>query len=409
MSPPRAPLFAAAALLACFDIARPAAAADLGGSCCADLEERIAELEATTAHKGSRKVSLTISGWVGQQITWWDDGTESNTYVHDLGSTLGSHLKLSGGAQVAPGFSAGYVLHLEGISSDGLTIDQDTPRGPPALGNSLQVLQSYWFLKSDRFGTLSLGKLSQASDNTAILVDGSGSLIPANWVSFDVNSFFVRNAATGALSKRRWGEAGGCTWGDCNGVPLSGVRYDSPSYGGFSFSMGWGEDDFYDYAVHYAREIGGFKFSAAAAYSVSNDLGIQGSLGWNTTHYFQAGAYLEHIDSGLFGVFNYGNFDDGITGDVSSNTWWVKGGVRRRWNPLGITVLYGEYLRNDDGGNAGSRLDMWGLGAVQDIDMAAMSLWVKFRQVSADGLIDSGSTLLAQDFRWVGAGALINF
>ena len=39
-----------------------ASAADLGGNCCADLEERIAELEATTARKGNRKVSLTVSG-----------------------------------------------------------------------------------------------------------------------------------------------------------------------------------------------------------------------------------------------------------------------------------------------------------------------------------------------------------
>ena len=39
-------------------------AADLGGNCCADLEERIAELEATTARKGTRKVSLTISGQI---------------------------------------------------------------------------------------------------------------------------------------------------------------------------------------------------------------------------------------------------------------------------------------------------------------------------------------------------------
>ena len=51
-------------------------AADLGGNCCADLEERIAELEATTARKGNRKVSLTVSGWVGQQVMFWDDGGE---------------------------------------------------------------------------------------------------------------------------------------------------------------------------------------------------------------------------------------------------------------------------------------------------------------------------------------------
>ncbi len=37
-------------------LATSANAADLGGNCCADLEERVAELEATTARKGNRKV-----------------------------------------------------------------------------------------------------------------------------------------------------------------------------------------------------------------------------------------------------------------------------------------------------------------------------------------------------------------
>ena len=44
--------------------ATPAKAADLGGDCCADLEERVAELEATTVRKGNKKVSVTLSGWV---------------------------------------------------------------------------------------------------------------------------------------------------------------------------------------------------------------------------------------------------------------------------------------------------------------------------------------------------------
>ena len=82
-------------------LATSANAADLGGNCCADLEERIAELEATTARKGNRKVSLTVSGWVGQQMTFWDDGFESQHLhprprhdagqpreVHGLGSDL---------------------------------------------------------------------------------------------------------------------------------------------------------------------------------------------------------------------------------------------------------------------------------------------------------------------------------
>src|SRR5262245_13585865 len=61
----------------------PAKAADLGGDCCADLEDRIAELEATTVRKGNKKVSLTLYGQVNKSVLWWDDGAEKNTYVVD--------------------------------------------------------------------------------------------------------------------------------------------------------------------------------------------------------------------------------------------------------------------------------------------------------------------------------------
>ncbi len=99
----------AAGLLASGMSITSASAADLGGNCCADLEERIAELEATTARKGNRKVSLTVSGWVGQQVTFWDDGVESNTYVHDLGTTLGSP---------RPRHDARFERQVHGLGSD---------------------------------------------------------------------------------------------------------------------------------------------------------------------------------------------------------------------------------------------------------------------------------------------------
>jgi hypothetical protein len=58
----------------------PISAADLNGSCCGDLEQRIAELEATTAIKGDRKMSLSIIGQVHRVILWWDDGRSSGTF-----------------------------------------------------------------------------------------------------------------------------------------------------------------------------------------------------------------------------------------------------------------------------------------------------------------------------------------
>jgi predicted porin len=410
-----------------------ASAADLGGNCCADLEERIAELEATTARKGNRKVSLTVSGWVGQQVTWWDDGGQSNVYVTDLGSTLASHVKFTGQAQILPGWTAGYVLHLEAIGSDALTTTQGVPDGPNLLTgspNGVSTLQSFWFIKSDQLGKVSVGKQSQASDNTAILVDGSGSLVPANWVPFDFNSFFIRQK-NGQLTDTTWGGVG--TWGDVNGAPTNSVRYDSPSFGGFSVSASWGEDDFWDVAARYAGEWADFKVAAAAAYSQTNSTSGNSAnvLQPFDTGYFQVGAYVEHMPTGLFAYGAYGNLNFHDSSASSNQTWYGKAGIRQRWNPLGHTVLYGEYERvenrNGDSifandapidadplytyGKSSARL--WGVGVVQEIDSAAMSLWLKYRNIDASfkdvTIVDGDGGLSTNNFQEVTFGALINF
>ena len=116
---------------------------------------------------------------------------------------------------------------------------------------------------------------------------------------------------------------GGCNnGGDCYGIPINGVRYDSPTFAGFSASAGWGEDDYWDMAVRYAGEIHDFKVAAAAAYAevdllldwtVAFSVGCPFSVNYGNTNYFQAGLYIQSIYHGVFLLVNYGNFqfDDG--------------------------------------------------------------------------------------------------
>lgn len=407
------PLFLLAALGLASVGSTSAHAADLGGSCCSDLEERIAELEATTARKGNRKVSLTLSGWVAQQITWWDDGFENNVYVHDLGTTLASHVKFTGSAQIAPEWQAGYVLHLESVSNDGLIgTDQDHATG----GAAVRALQSYWFVKSDTLGKISLGQQSQASDNAALLVDSSGSLVAANWVSFDQNHFFVRTTTGNKAFRWDVGSCGnmGGSWGDCNGVPRNVVRYDTPTLMGFSASASWGEDDMWDVAGRYAAEVAGYKIAAVVAYNEVTDPAFSGtSLAFDTGRYLQAGLYFEHIETGLFVVESWGHLDSELSSG-KSETVYLKGGLRRRYSSLGATVLYGEWLHNLTEGDFTAHLgqhatsgvlNVWGLGAVQEIDAAAMSMWVKYRNSNYED--NSGQEY--ERFQYVGVGGIVNF
>src|SRR5215475_3999962 len=111
-------------------VAMPSAkAADLGGDCCADLEERVAELEATTARKGNRKMSLTITGQVNRIVTWYDDSKSSTTYYGLDNTNSSSRFIFNGSAKITPKVSMGFEIMIEieagGTSSKVSQFDED--------------------------------------------------------------------------------------------------------------------------------------------------------------------------------------------------------------------------------------------------------------------------------------------
>ncbi|HRN84960.1 MAG TPA: porin, partial [Hyphomicrobium sp.] len=138
---------------------------------------------------------------------------------------------------------------------------------------------------------------------------------------------------------------------------------------------------------------------------------IAGGFGDPDTQYFQIGAYLQHIPTGLFVYGAYGNNELDFAGGASfeSDTYYVKAGLRRNLNPLGATVFYGEYLNVSEDDLLQGDLDVWGLGIVQEIDAAAMSLWISYRHLSYDDALLSATGNSVEDFQYVKAGALINF
>ncbi len=405
-------------------IAAPAVeAADLGGDCCADLEERIAELEATTARKGNRKVSLTVSGYVAKQIMFWDDGVEKNSYITDMGPTQASNFRFSGKAQIAPGWTAGYMIRIQDLTSNPMQLNQNVANAGPGL--NLQM--SHWFVESDSLGKVAVGKNVLASKSAAMFTDLSGTQVIANYVLFDGGGFFLRQGGT--LSNLKWGDFGYCysqqrPWGgDCDGIVMNGVRYDSPVFAGFSMSASWGEDDDWEVAGRYKGELGGFKVALGVGYSVNTDERTQPPpvSAHKDSEFFQAGGYVEHPATGLFLHAIYGQEDNNnevtLLGETEPDThqWYVEGGIRQQWLPLGHTILYAEYARYIDQlsptaldmGVTASELTRWGFGAVQEIDAASMSLWIKYRQQEVS--ITGGNLGGIDDFRYVSTGALINF
>ncbi len=145
--------------------ATPAKAADLGGDCCADLEERVAELEATTVRKGNKKVSVTLSGWVVKSMNWWDDGSSTAASPSATRTTtLASRFAITGSATIAPGWSRRFQhdRHRAGrpVRHVGNQLRRLRTRSTSSVGTyfgSINTLYSYIYIKSDTLGHPELG------------------------------------------------------------------------------------------------------------------------------------------------------------------------------------------------------------------------------------------------------------
>ncbi|HET6388166.1 porin [Hyphomicrobium sp.] len=413
----------------------PASAADLGGDCCADLEERVAELEATTARKGNRKVSLTVSGWVNEQVMFWDDGSESNTYV-GTNKLEQSRVRFIGEAQIAPGWSAGYTLELGilGANSSGSSgWNQDNPDGTG--NNAVSVRKSSWFIKSNDFGKITVGQ-----DGTALyhLLDDADGVNTRNFSDAQAAAVYQGNFGLrhngGAIGSLTWG---GVLQGIDNGtVGQDGrrnvIRYDSPAIAGFTVTASWGEDDDWGMALTYANTWGDFKVLGKAGYGQVSDenIGCSTKTGPTDCELFGAAATIQHLPTGLFVYGGYGQNHDNRVADVgASNTeatssmYFIQGGIEQKWLALGKTTVFGEY-RHDDGGSknnasipvgfgggslSSTSLNFIGAGVIQNIEPAALDLYVMYRHADGDITSTNDNTVSLDAFDAVIAGALMRF
>jgi predicted porin len=406
-----------------------AKAADLGGDCCADLEERVAELEATTARKGNRKVSLKLSGWVNEAVFFWDDGVEQNVYV-GTNTLEQSRFKFSGDAKINADWSAGYTIEVGLKGADASAFSQ-TNDGFSATSENLTIRKSYWFLKSKQLGQLSVGQNGTASYHA---VDDADGVNTRNYSDFEAAA-----VAMSSFSALSGGTPTGLLWKDIlrgfnNSTPgQSGrrevVRYDSPDFSGFVVSAAWGIDDLWDVGLTYSGEVGDFKITAKAGYGESTDHtsattnppGVGTSCGGPAVDFkctwFGAGATVQHKPSGLYLYGGYGRqqIDSLLPGfDDTSTTWLLQPGIEKKWMPLGTTTVFGEYRHDEPGANPGKTesadIDFWAGGVVQNIEAAAMDLYVIYRHAEGDYVAKGAVTSTSlDDFDMVISGARIQF
>jgi predicted porin len=271
---------AAAAGLAMSGWSLEARAADLGGNCCADLEERIADLEATTARKGNRKVSLEISGQVNKAIMAWNDGKDSDVYIVDNYQST-SRMRLKGTAAMMPGWKAGFYIEYEfrdgfsqGVNQfDSMAkgLDGGTTATGGVFTTALRVRQSNAFIDTEKFGRVTLGLQSPAYKD--IMNINLGGSIGQDAESNFMGGFYLRdNALKGSVALPHSTNTGTNLqmkhfFNDLDTTRIEAVRYDTPSLYGFILSAAFGGNDYWDVALRYQKEWNSFRVAAGIGYA----------------------------------------------------------------------------------------------------------------------------------------------
>jgi hypothetical protein len=420
------------ALLAASAFGGAANAADLGGGCCADLEERVAELEATTARKGNRVVSLEISGQVNQALLAWDDGVESDAYV--VTPTGASYFAFKGEGKISDELKAGYFMQMFVWGEGQFTVNQLTDDAP-GFSDVVTLAHNALYIDHAKAGRVWLGHTSGSTDFImSINLAQSVAVRSANAQLYN-GGFIARDSdgdLRGYLFNDMFGNAGSNAPGEGHRYDL--VKYESPSIAGFKVSAAWGEDDFWDAALRYAGLWGGrVKAAAGIGYgsfsdATSADNGCTGGADADC-HQLGVSGGLMDVPTGLFVHVAYGVKTDELIEDAGddgeTSTFYVQAGIEQNWFGVGPTTVFAEYQTFDSGFNAGTDLDgaagpavaesfdsaeveIWGLGVVQNFASAATDIYLSFRNISSEST-SGGVTTENEDFQEILAGAKIKF
>ena len=332
-----------------------AQAADLGGDCCADLEERVAELEATTARKGNRKVSLTISGWVNEAVVLLGRRHRvERLRRHQLAGAVA--LQVRGRGQDRQGLVS--RLHdrdrrASANSSSAFNSGQTTTAG----ANTLHLRKSNWWLKSKTYGKMTVGL--DGSSTYHLLDDADG----ANTRNY--SDAEAAGVAMGGFLTRSNGVLGP-SWGTVmrgfnNKTPGQDgrrniVRYDTPEFGGFTASASWGEDDLWDTALTYKGEFHDFKIDRQDRLRREHRSG--GDVLRRPCRRLQVllVGRCRHRDACTdrsLPLCRLRRAEDRIAASLvpttTSTTWFLQPGIEKKWHPIGKTTIFGEYRKDDPG------------------------------------------------------------
>ena len=246
----------------------------------ADLDRRIAELEAVSLRAGDRKLTMHIYGQVNQAVMFWDDGFKSGMRVID-NETSSSRFGITGQTTSRSSPTVGYRIEFE---VDPFSRNAGTASTTGA-DSHLHLRHAFVYVDSAQAGRFSLGHQSPATDDITII--NLGSQMNDAAVHYNTNSAIPLAIGGGLVTDLKWGDIAH----NVDSLRGNFIRYDTPMLAGFILSGAWGENDIWDVALRYQALAGGFRFASGVGFMDDRERNFKDVRG---------SASLLHDETGLY-------------------------------------------------------------------------------------------------------------
>lgn len=385
------------------------------------LEAKILESQ------GATPLPFMVYGEINRMALSWNDGVQKATRVVDNYSAP-SIFGARGATEIARGWTTGFHAEMGFLQARSISVSQDLPGGETSWQPDLRYLD--WFIRSNRYGTLTVGHTSTATDGIVLndfsetnaaasaniaMIGGDLMLRAADALDTGSGSLITRTSISDFV--------GGAT---IDTLRRNVAHYETPVIKGFQFDVA-AREKFWDASLSYRIDLPNWRFRAGVGYLRDTDAGDRAALGFTKDRReWKGSASVIHNPTGLFLTTafvdrQFGGYDSSnqavygenmvdVLGNVIPGTvrpdlryGYLKTGLRRQFNALGDTKFYAEtaIAKNGltglrEGGPkvvTSSELNMVGAGVMQDIDAYNTQVYLGYRHYSFDitGLRDSNS------------------
>ncbi|MGD8542364.1 MAG: hypothetical protein PVI27_07005 [Desulfobacteraceae bacterium] len=316
---------------------------------------------------GQERVKLAISGQVNRAVNMVDDGDNLKAYYVDNDAS-NSRARLVGTAKLNDDLTLGSRLEFAFAPNESSTVTQGNE------GGDEDYVQGRWAevsLASKTYGKLSLGKGDTASNNTSQVDLSRTDVVLYSSVSDIVAGLQFRTRGGKNLTGIEVSDA----FNDQDGLSRqSRLRYDTPSFHGFSLAGSVVSNQRADAALFWGGQGYGFKAAAAAAVSDPNQD--------NTDLRYNGSFSMLHEDTGLNLTLSSGLLDRDDRDDPL-NLYGKLGWIAELWD-LGTTAFGVDYTRSYNASAEDDEGYSIGAAVVQLIEPFGTELYLQYRLFSLD-------------------------